>query len=167
MQNGGCEGKRLEGGCLERKDFSQDSFSTTNLPIFWANKRSEHRRFIFKRHWSLIPLLERIGTPALGNITFPTISIITFRCILSEEKGRSKREELFPSQPTDLFQVSFARRYFSFRKCFYDINGKNDWELFYIHPSWLFLATVKIKPIIKTRYCDILEIQAPGKLQIY
>lgn len=50
VQNGGCEGKRLEGGCLERRDFSQDSFSTTNLLIFWANKCSEHRRFIFKRH---------------------------------------------------------------------------------------------------------------------
>jgi len=89
-----------------------------------------------------------------------------FGCILSEEKGRNKKEELFLSQPTYLFQVSFARRSFSIRKCFYDVNGTNDWELFCLQPSSLFSATVKIKPIIKTRYSDILEIQAPGKLQI-
>lgn len=29
----------------------------------------------------------------------------------------------------------------------------------------MFLAAVKIKPIIKKRCCDILEIQAPGKLK--
>lgn len=117
---------------------------------------------------TLIPHPSQKGfeTPGLENIAFPIISTIKFTHIFSEEKGRSKKGEFFLSQPTNLIQVSVARRYFSIRKCFHEINDKNDWGLFCLHPSSLFLVTVKIKTIIKTRYSDILEIQAPGKFQI-
>lgn len=42
-------------------------------------------------------------TPALENITFPIVSPVKHRYILSEQKGKRKKGEFFLSQPTDLF----------------------------------------------------------------
>lgn len=174
-QNGVCKRKRLEEACLERRDFNQDNLSTTNLLAFWSNKCSEHRSIIFKRHWCFIPLSERIWNTStwekhqqLRILLFLSLPPQNFNTsLMKKRKGKRRNsfsypnqqiyfkynllEDILPSENVSMTSMAKMKVFFFFFFC--------------LHPSWMFLAAVKIKPIIKTRCCDILEIQAPGKLK--
>lgn len=81
---------------------------------------------------------------------------------LVRRRVKARKESFsFPNQ--QIFQVS---RYFVSGNVFMVLMAKMTGSFFCLHLSSLVLSTVKIKPIIKTRYSDILENQASGKLQI-
>lgn len=147
------------------KKGSQDSFSTINLLLFWTNECSEPESFISRNTDPLSLSQKGFEIPALENITFPIISLWNVNICWVNRRVRARRKSFsYPYQ--HIYYNAFARRCFSMRNNFYDINCKKMMGIFCLHPSWLVLTTVKNKPIVKKRYLDIPENQAAGKLQI-